>query len=243
MPRKPEDVAPAKPATASPRVTATLVVEYLRRHPDFLLRHPELLDVQIAPTRSRGDGIVDLQQFMVDRLRRDLAKLRADQDDLLANSRDNLSTQDRIHKAALALLAADSFEHLIETVTTDLSLLLDVDVVTLCVEAAEETLLRTRIDGVQIVPPGTVDRVLGRSREALLRDDVEGDPLLFGGAAGLVRSDALLRLSIGDRTPLGLIAFGTRHPGYFNPGQGTELLSFLARILEHSIRQWLDLPA
>ena len=35
------------------------------------------------------------------------------------------------------------------------------------------------------------------------------------------------------------IAFGTRHPGYFNPGQGTELLSFLARILEHCVRTWL----
>ena len=127
--------------------------------------------------------------------------------------------------------------------TTDLSLLLDVDVVTLCVEAVGDALRRARIDGVLIVPSGTVDRVLGRGREALLRDDVEGDPLLFGGAAGLVRSDALLRLSISDKTPLGLIAFGTRHPGYFNPGQGTELLSFLARILEHSIRQWLDLPA
>jgi uncharacterized protein YigA (DUF484 family) len=214
MTRKPEDAVPAKPAAAAARITAAQVVDYLRRHPDFLLRHPELLDGQMAPARRQGNGVVDLQQFMVERLRRDVAKLRADQDDLLANSRDNLSTQDRIHKAVLALLAARSFEHLIETVTTDLALL----------------------------APGAVERVLGRGREVLLRDDVEGDPMLFGGAAGLVRSDALLRLSVSRGTPLGLIAFGTRHPGYFNPGQGTELLGFLARVLEHTIREWLDLP-
>ncbi len=242
MSQKPEDALPAKPAAAHPRITAAQVVDYLRRHPDFLLRHPELLDDQVAPARRQGNGVVDLQQFMVERLRKDVARLRADQDDLLANSRDNLSTQDRIHKAVLALLGAHSFEHLIETVTTDLALLLDVDVVTLCVEAAEEPLPRTRIEGVQILVPGAVERVLGRGREVLLRDDVEGDPMLFGAAAGLVRSDALLRLSVSPGTPMGIVAFGTRHPGYFNPGQGTELLGFLARVLEHTIREWLDLP-
>jgi hypothetical protein len=88
------------------RVTAAQVAEYLRRHPDFLLRHPDLLDGQAAPARKKGEGIIDLQQFMVEKLRRDVARLRADQDDILANTRDNLSTQERIHKAVLSLLAA-----------------------------------------------------------------------------------------------------------------------------------------
>ena len=238
MARRPEDAA----VSAAPRVTAAQVADYLRRHPDFLLRHPELLDGQAAPARRQGGGLVDLQQFMVERLRRDLARLRADQDDLLANSRDNLSTQERVHKAALALLAAEDFERLIETVTTDLAVLLDVDVVTLCVEAADARLANGRLEGVQILPPGTVNGVLGPGRDVLLRDDVAGDAAIFGSAAGLVRSDALLRLSIGPQTPLGLLAFGTRHPGYFNPGQGTELLAFLARIFEYSVRAWLEPP-
>jgi len=71
---------------------------------------------------------------------------------------------------------------------------------------------------------------------------VAGDAMVFGAAAGLVRSDTMLRLTISPAAPLGLLAFGTRHPGYFNPGQGTELLGFLARVLEHCIREWLDLP-
>jgi uncharacterized protein YigA (DUF484 family) len=86
------------------RVSAAQVAEYLRQHPEFLVRHPDLLDIQIVPGRRRAEGVVDLQQFMVERLRRDMQRLKADQDDLLTNSRDNLSTQDRIHKAALALL-------------------------------------------------------------------------------------------------------------------------------------------
>ena len=43
--------------------------------------------------------------------------------------------------------------------------------------------------------------------------------------------------------PPALLIFGTRHPGYFNAGQGTELLSFLARVIEHCLRLWLGLKA
>lgn len=225
---------------AKGRVTAAQVVDYLRQHPEFLVRHPDLLDIQVVPGRRRGEGVVDLQQFMVERLRRDVARLKADQDDLLANSRDNLSTQDRIHQAVLALLGADTFAHFIEIVTTDLSVLLDVDAVSLCIEATDGSAAKLRVDGVQVLPPGTVDRVLGTDRAALLRDDTTGDAEIFDAGAGLVRSDALIRLKFGERVPPGLIAFGTRHPGYFDPGQGTELLHFLARVIEHCIRAWLQ---
>jgi uncharacterized protein len=244
MSKTPEDLRQVMTAErVKARVTAAQVADYLRRHPDFLARHPDLLDCQAAPGRRKGEGVFDLQQFMVEKLRRDVARLRADQDDILANTRDNLSTQDRIHKAVLSLLAAESFDHLIETVTTDLAVLLDVDTVALCVEALDGRAPLVRVEGVQILAPGTVDDTMGVDRHVLLRDDTAGDPVIFGAGAGLVRSDALLRLTVSDRTPPALIAFGTRHPGYFNPGQGTELLTFLARILEHCVRVWLDLPA
>lgn len=244
MRKTPEDARQIMTAErVKARVSAAQVADYLRRHPDFLLQHPDLLDSQVAPARRRGDGVVDLQQYMVERLRNDIARLRADQDDLLANSRDNQSTTDRIHKAALALLGAESFEHMIETVTTDLALLLDVDSVALCIEAADDKTPTAVVEGVRLLAPGTVDNVLGFDRNAMLRDDIVGDPVIFGESAGLVRSDALIRLTISEKTPTGLLAFGTRHPGYFNPGQGTDLLGFLARLLEHCIRTWLDLPS
>ncbi|HEX3065938.1 MAG TPA: DUF484 family protein [Dongiaceae bacterium] len=235
MPQSPDDAA-----TPAPRLTAAQIVDYLKRHPTFLLRHPELLEVQAAPGRVKGEAVVDLQQFMVERLRKDLTRLRGLQDEMVANSRDNLSTQERIHKAALALLAAENFEHLIEIVGTDLAVLLDVDAAALCVEATADKNPRT-VEGVQVLPAGHVDALLGANHDVLLRDDAEGDQAVFGPAAGLVRSDALIRLTISESVPAGLLAFGTRHPGYFNAGQGTELLTFLARVLEHCLRQWLGL--
>jgi len=84
--------------------------------------------------------------------------------------------------------------------------------------------------------------VLEPGRDMLLRPRVRGARTIFGSAASLVRSDALLRLKISPAAPAGLLALGSRKENRFHPGQGTELLGFLARALERSIRAWLDLP-
>jgi len=145
-----------------------------------------------------------------------------------------------VHKAVLAMLRAPSFEHLLQIVTTDLAVLIDVDIVTLGVEGSASRTQRLPVQGIHLLPSGTVDRLLGPNRDALLCTDIQGDPALFGGAAGLVRSQALLRLSFSRSAPIGLMCIGTRTADAFQPGLGTELLTFLARTLEITIAQWLD---
>jgi uncharacterized protein len=228
-------------ALAQP-ISADQVAAYLRRHPDFLARHPDLLDVQTPPARDHGKGVVDLQQFMVDRLRRENAELSELRNDLVATGRSNLAIQSRVHEAILALLRAASFEEFVETITTDLAVILDLDVVTIGVERAEDGAAWKPVAGVYCLKAGSIDNLLGRTGNLLLRDDVTGDPAVFDGAAGLVRSDALIRLAIGDKAPPALLALGSRQEGTFHPGQGTELLSFLSQVLEVSFRAWLHLP-
>ena len=65
-------------------------------------------------------------------------------------------------------------------------------------------------------------------------------PLARFAAAGLVCSQALLRLSISRSGPIGLMCIGTRRPDTFHPGLGSELLTFLARVLGIAIAQWLE---
>ena len=89
---------------------------------------------------------------------------------------------------------------------------------------------------------GSIDAWLGR-REVVLAGNVYGDSSIFGAAAGLVRSEALIRLHISGDAPPGMLAFGSREPDMFHQGQGTELIGFLARVVERCIRNWLDLPA
>lgn len=220
---------------------ADQVAAYLRRHPDFLIEHPELLQALTPPELRRGESVVDMQHFMLQRLRTELVRLKNQQRALIATSRSNLTSQNRIHSAALAILAATSFEQLIQIITTDLAVLLDVDVVTIGVESSASAQPKLPLHGIQILHRGTVDDLLGTGRSAALHSDLSGDPALFGSAAGLVRSQALLRLEVSEHAPVGLLCIGTRKPEKFHPGQGTELLCFLARVLELTIAGWLDL--
>ena len=240
----PEPATPEAPAAVSepPGLNTSQILAFLRQNPSFLADHEELLPVLTPPAYRFGDNIVDMQHFMLERLREELARLKGQQKLLISTSRSNLMSQNRIHAAVLSLIGATNLENLIQTVTSDLAVMLDIDVVTLCVEAGDS--LREGqhpFTGLQLLDPGVVDQILGPKRDALLADHTSGDTEIFGSVAGLVRSQALLRLSGGQGTPPGLLALGSRRPSKFKPGQGTELLCFLARSLEVVIARWLTL--
>jgi uncharacterized protein YigA (DUF484 family) len=186
-----------------------------------------------------GGGVMDLQQAMIEKLRGDLDITRQRQRELVETSRANMNSQTRIHECVVAMMSATSFEQLIQTVTTDFAVLLDLDVVTLCIEMDGAELGTPRTRGLHVVPAGTVNRVMGNGRHVLLRSFVEGEPEIYGGGAPLVASDALARISISPKAPPGLIAFGSRSAGKFEAGQAVELLAFLARVTERAIRIWL----
>jgi uncharacterized protein len=238
--QKPVGSRSAAPGQAS-AIRAADVIAYLREHPDFLEKHPGALRLLRTPSRGDGeDGVLDFQHFMLERLRGDLRRVEDEHKNLIALSRGNLASQCRVHKAALTMLRAQSFEHLLQIVTTDLAVLIDVDVVTIGVESTAARTTRLPLPGIHLLRGGMVEELLGADRDVLLCTDVKGDPSLFGAAAGLVRSQALLRLSFGRSGPVGLMCIGTRKPGTFHPGLGTELLSFLARAVEITIAQWLE---
>lgn len=240
------------PGAPEDRPEATLdededrIVAYLEGSPDFLLRHPELLQRLTPPSRfgggeRQGGVVVDMQGFMVSRLQADLARARDDQHNLILSARSNLSSQTQIHEAVLSALDARSFEHFIHIVTHDFPLVLDVDAVTLCVESGSLA-GSSATSGVYVLPVGGVDATLGEGCRVLLREAANGTEQIFGPAAALVVSDALVRLAPASHAPVALLALGSREKGRFHPGQGTELLSFLAGVLERCLRHWLELP-
>ncbi|MEX2618206.1 MAG: DUF484 family protein [Alphaproteobacteria bacterium] len=218
------------------------VTAYLRDNPDFLARNPDVLRLLAAPDRELGDGIFDMQTAMIGQLRSEVTRLKARQDDIVLTTRANLSTQARVHECVLAILAAKSFEQAIQIITTDFAVTLDLDIVTLCVETEADAAVPVKTPGLRVLSPGTVEATVGENRKVLLHADTTGDPEIFGGGASLVQSAAFIRLDIAESTPPALVAFGARRPGKFHAEQGTELLQFLGRVVERSIRIWLGVP-
>jgi hypothetical protein len=100
-------------------------------------------------------------------------------------------------------------------------------------EADPQAPFALRADGLRLWPRGRVEAWLPNGRAALVSTIAQGtaDPVLFGSAAPLVRSQALLRLDFGSGRPPGLLALGARDTARFQGGGGSDLLLFLARAL------------
>lgn len=214
------------------------VVAWLKAHPDFLLRYPNLVEQLKLPGQDMGKGVADFQKFMVEKLKADKNKVASLQRELIENARANINNQNRIQSAALILLEADNLNEALQTVTQDFPILLDVDVVSIVIENGPNLTRHITAEGVQIGRAGIVRDWLGEG-DALLQADAEGHPEIFGPGHGLVKSQALLKLETDPENPKGIIAFGSRIPGAFHEGQGVEQIYFLAQVVERCLRLWL----
>ena len=217
---------------------AEVIADFLRMNPDFLVQNPDLISGLRLPSKWGGEGVVDMQQFMLERLREDIENLSICAQDVIETSRNNMTNQTRTHAAALALLGADSFTAMVRTIVDDLALLLDVDVVSIGFERPAIPNPALISADIRTFPPGYVD-VLMTGEDVLLLREASDDGTVFGGGAGLVRSAAIARLRPGGNVPAGAIAFGVRQVDAFHPGQGTELVTFLARMVERLTYRWL----
>jgi uncharacterized protein YigA (DUF484 family) len=221
------------------KVSAEQVAAFLAENPGFLAEHPDLLASQAAPHRALGSGIADLQGFLIERLRAAVRRLEEREREWIRERRALRSLTQQAHKAALAMIAAQDLNSLVEVVTTDLAVLLDVDAAVLAVEC-DDGATRRDVAGVRCVPPGTIDAALGAGCAVKSVADGRGDARVFGAAAGLARSAVLARLGGARGLPPAVLAVGSRRPNRL-PG-GTGALRFLAEVLEQCLRTRLGLP-
>jgi uncharacterized protein YigA (DUF484 family) len=223
------------------RTTSEDVIAYLRENPKFLQTHPEALDLLIPPKAAQGKGIADFQTYMIDRLKAAKDEIVKTTKSLVETSRANMNNQQRVHKAVLRLLEANSFDDFIHSITMDLSNILDVDIAVLVVESNGHEIPHVHTSGIRVIPGGTVDKWM-RKKNVLLQDNISGIEQIYGGGATLVKSQILLRVDIAMDTPPAILAFGSRDPNMFQEGQATDQILFLARVIERCFRSWLHLP-
>ena len=217
------------------------ILAFLADNPTFLAQHPEALDGQTLASTKKEKGVADFQSFMIKRLQSDKAEMESATQTILEGARNNMNNQHRIHAAVLRLLEAHNFEDFIHTITLDLAGMLDVDIAALIIEADGNSIPHIHNTGLRIIPEGTIDGWM-EGAPALLQDDISGIEPIYGGGATLVRSQILLRIDIALDTPPAVLAFGSRAPDTFQPGQATDQILFLARVIERCMRSWLHLP-
>jgi uncharacterized protein YigA (DUF484 family) len=216
----------------TPQLDEDQVVAYLNANPDLLQRRPELLTRLMPPPRFETDSVVDFQLAMIRRLSHELDQMKGCAEHLITTSRSNMSIQSRTHGVALALLASGDVEKLLRVVAEDMPAQLDLDIGVLAIESPRGPLPA----GMLALPAGTVSGHLGVG-DVLLRAERPADPLIFGDAVSLIQSFALARVDCASHGT-GLLALGSRHERTFHSSQGTELLAFLAQVLQDCLMRW-----
>lgn len=216
------------------------VISFLKSRKDFFRENPEVLEQMSLPGEDRGRGVVDFQSALVERLKNDKTKAQKLQRELIDTVRANVHNYTRVQTAVLVLLEADSFDEFVTTVTQDFPVLLDVDTVNLVIESTSKEIPFVNQTGIRFARAGTVKKWLGTG-DALLQAGIDGAEEIFGPGAGLVKSQALLRLEISQKTPAGIIAFGSRDPEAFHPDQAIDQIGFLAQVVERCFRLWMDI--
>jgi uncharacterized protein len=229
----------AAPEKAGP--TELEVLQYLTAHPKLLLDNPKLL-AEIAPDRRfDSETVVDMQRFVVQRLRRQVDELKTSTKHLVTTTRDNMSILEKTHDCALAVLNAKDFTDLSRVLTEDIPLFLGVDAAAIGIEVSpqDNAMLPEGADSaLRLLTPGTIDMLIGTDAPTRLRTKADGGTALYGAAEGLVTSDALVRLAPSGTMPVGVFAVGSRDEGYFSEDQGTELLGFLAEVVRYAVARW-----
>lgn len=233
-----------------PRIDEAQVLAYLASHPEFLKKHPELLEVLTPPEQKMGRNVLDFQRFAMGSLQQNVQELKDKFNGLLGSARDNMSVQSQVHQAVLQILKARDLEQLLETLTIDLARFFDVDVVRIALESDiaelyEATYGEHSYSGLCFLPLDRVDLALGTGRQTLLISDTQNDPPygydeIFAECANLVQSCALLRIYLDKIDRLGILAFGVRDVGRFHSHQGVELLHFLSEVVALRLNQCLN---
>lgn len=241
----------SNPTSKAPaEITKQLVLEYIQNNPEFLHEHPELLEVLVPPEQKLGDNVIDFQHFALSNLQQGMQSLKDRYEGLITSARDNLSVQAQVQNAVLRIIKARDLEHLLEVLTIDLVALFGIDVIRIAMESELADMYDTyygehNYSGLSFIPLGITDLALDGDKDVVLvADTLKTLPIgfdeIFSDCSALVQSCALLRLELGHLQRSVILAFGTREPEYFHPQQGTELLHFLAQVVEHKLDSCLN---
>lgn len=206
-----------------------VVADYLRKHPEFLNRHPDLLE-QLELEHGSGSA-VSLIERQVESLRASNEELRSRLNRLVQVAAENETLMSRLHRLTLELVPvvdpAAFFERLAQSLHDDFG----IDELGLCLFDPEASDLGSNVRAIAR-DDNALDpfrNVLDRGEALCGRLSVSKLEFLFGANGEGVRSTALVPL--GEQARDGLMALGSADPDRFFPGMGTLFLGLLADVI------------
>lgn len=196
-------------------MTAEEIAQFLRTHPEFFDRHPELLETISVP-HPHGARAIPLSERQIVSLREKARLLEAKLGELIRFGEDNDAIGEKVHRLSLALLGARDFTAAANALYFHLREDFAVPHVVLRVWEREGI-----EDSAEGAPVDAALRELAQTMGAPQCGPALTSPFLalFGDAREHVRSVALVPL--GQTRTVGLLALGSEDPQRFYAEMGT----------------------
>lgn len=221
------------PATsgAEPAFSEEVVATWLREHPDFFLRHGELLATLRLP-HSRGTAI-SLVERQVEVLREKQQTTEARLTELVSIARANEQLAARIHHFARRLMAAPTRREILAQIERSFREDLDASQIVMLLFAADSRDAGTRfVRNVEARDEALAgfDSLFaaGKPRCGQIRDSQR--EYIFGEDAGEIGSVALVPLA-----GQGLLVLGSHDRERFHPGMSTDFLATLGELIADAL--------
>lgn len=225
--------AAAEPA--APTLDEQQVMDFLKARPEFLVRHPELLE-QLEVAHAAGSA-VSLIERQVELLRGRNLKLEERLGRLLENAADNEKRAASVHRLARTLIRAPSLAAVLAGLRSCMKDDFGIDAVFVGVNA--NVYKRHDIEGfVPLEPESAIVRAFENFIRTRLIEcgpiDADKAKLLFPKAEVPVLSAAIVPLE--KEKNLGLLALGSREADRFLPRQGKLFLEMTADLVAAALR-------
>ncbi len=205
-------------------LTADVVADYLKDHPDFLVQRPELVDRLSFPHADLG--AVSLVHVQMHRQRQRIEELEEEIATLMSLAANNDRTFYEFMDLQEQILKCSDFKqviHAIEQKALDLGLMAYIRLFSQCDASVQldkdnyQRFVNTYLNGK--------DAYLGRLRKA----DREA---LFGNLE-VPEMGSYVVLPLVKNQPLGVLAFSSQDGGHFQPEMDTLFLRHLSLVVAH----------
>ncbi len=234
--------------SSNPKIDDVLREAIIQR-PDVILDDQDVMQALIAANeRSMGGNIVDLRGIAMERMEHRLDRLEDTHRSVIAAAYENLAGTNQVHRAILRLMDPTEFEPFLHDLGGEVADILRVEAMKLVLESSQPDTNADldRLGEVMIVTrQGYVDAYLTQGRvmeprQVTLRQVQSGSDLIYARKADWIRSEACLKLDLGEGRLPGLLVMGSEDPHMFSPQHGTDLLAFFAGVFERAMRRWLS---
>ena len=203
-----------------------------------------------ASDKNLGNKIVDIRSVAMKKMDGELKKLKRSNQQVIATAYENLVGMKQVHQVVLKSLEQNNFDEFITNLSTEGCDILRVDCIRLGLET--HSLLQSNKNHVSnlserldLYPVNFVDTYISQGKkdstdDVVLRPTPKGSDQLYGKLSKNLKSEGCIKLKIGNKKIIGILALASNKREKFTAQQGVELLKFMGSVFERRISHWLN---